>query len=101
MAADGSESPHRMPFRGTPSTRAKSGDIITFGTGVGYPNLTLRRRSDLAGGSVRVGGKSAPKITRARHRSAILSMLVETLTIPPVENLIDRRGDEPQFVVSS
>lgn len=31
----------------------------------------------------------------------LVSTPVENLTVPPGENLTDRRGDEPQFVVPS
>jgi hypothetical protein len=30
-----------------------------------------------------------------------MSTPVENLTVPPLENLTDRRGDEPQVVVAS
>jgi hypothetical protein len=30
-----------------------------------------------------------------------MSTPVENLTVPPIENLTDRRGDEPQFVEAS
>jgi hypothetical protein len=32
---------------------------------------------------------------------SIVSTPVENLTVPPVENLADRRGDKPQVVVAS
>jgi hypothetical protein len=31
----------------------------------------------------------------------LLSTPVENLTVPPIENLTGRRGDEPQFVATS
>jgi hypothetical protein len=33
--------------------------------------------------------------------AAMLSTPVENLTVPPIENLTHRRGDEPQFVDAS
>jgi hypothetical protein len=33
--------------------------------------------------------------------AAPVSTPVQNLTLPPDENLTDRRGDEPQFVVAS
>jgi hypothetical protein len=34
-------------------------------------------------------------------RAEMVSTPVQNLTVPPGENLTDRRGDEPQFVVPS
>jgi hypothetical protein len=36
-----------------------------------------------------------------RVDDGLVSTPVEHLTVPPIENLTDRRGDEPQFVEAS
>jgi hypothetical protein len=51
-------------------------------------------------GSVVAEQSRANFVVRALLRGT-LSTPVQNLTVPPVENLTDRRGDEPQFVVAS
>jgi hypothetical protein len=67
-------------------------------------------RRDLIRGLKDGGQQASAGLARARFRLVLVGAQVvgccvstpgQNLTIPPVENLTDRRGDEPQAVATS
>ena len=75
----------------------RAAELLTAGP-FPTPPVSSRIRSIRGAAQGLIGGRRAFSRTR---RGLAMSMPVENVTVPPIENLTDRRGDERQTVAPS